>query len=207
LRIKLSRGHSLNIGIERCNEESDAGLMRTKIEDFESFDESKINAAIVSTQMLFEDEERRRGVIESKAATLVGVTGIAASLIVGFSSFLMSTVKTLHPAAIIVLAALFFWLAEALLITGWQAITGMVFRVYARPNPNDILSLREKDVIYYRRLFLKDLLNALNANTEMNNSKASSVICAQRSFYCAIAILASIASFISFILLYFAFAG
>lgn len=144
----------------------------------------------VFCQNIFNDEEKRRSEIDSRASMLIGITGIAAGFITGFAPASLNNAP--YPTALrAVIIILYVLIGSSFLITiliSRRAIQMGKYE-YSQPDPSDVLSLREwSQQFFYRNLAAK-LLYSFERNVVLNNRKATYVIGAQDWFRNAIVLM------------------
>lgn len=129
-------------------------------------------------------EESRLDKIESKAFTLIGVTGIAAAFITGFASLLLDRAK--FPASpLLVLAAIFYVVVIfSLIFTVFLALKVVAIGAYRLSYPGiaELTKLPGQALIDAKRNRIVSLYYSITTNTSVINSKGTFLGAAQLWF-------------------------
>lgn len=179
----------------RPTEEQISGLV-TGIEDAS---EDNLTEMADLLQRAYEEEEKRSAKIESKAITLMGVTGIAFSFVIGFAQFFGSDLNL--PGTIqFVLTVLYLFIGVSLLATVLIAkraieIGKFVYRRFASHAFFELPRLGRSE--FYRE-YTSNLLSFVQHNHAVNNDKATHVIAAQNWFRNAIVLFFFLLMLLSF---------
>jgi len=149
-----------------------------------------VDEIVVYYEKLFENDDKRASTIESKAFSLMGITGIASSFIIGFAQFLLT--NNSFPSIIrIVVMVLYSLIGGSLLITLLLARKAIVIGKYnfMAPDPLDRLELKKTNRNDIYRQYAADLLRSYENNLALINDKATYVRGAQDWFRNAILLL------------------
>jgi len=133
---------------------------------------------------LFEEENSRLNLLESKTSQMIGQTGLIFSLLSLFVPLLIDKLSSLPiyvkvSLLLILLAAFGFYL-----LTIGNALKNYNVKnfKYSSPSPKNVQAFREKELAKFYAEVVRDYLFALYRNEEINNYKASNLIQAYRSF-------------------------
>lgn len=163
--------------------------VRSKLGDLK--DEAKLNDAIDYCASLLKNEESRADKIESKAFTLIGITGIAAGLITGFAGLLLDSVKI--PSVFVLIFATTFYLlvVVSLMLTISLAVKVVIISDYrfTYPSANDIFQLSDASLRYVKHERAASLFYSFAQNVRVINRKATYLAGAQLWFRNSIILL------------------
>lgn len=156
---------------------------------------SKLDAASTKVVIdyfkeLQESEESRRREIESKAASIIGFTGIAASVIINAAPLLLGE-KFSNFIINYIVIGLYVLMGMALIISiilAQKAIKVGLNR-YMSPDPSDRLNISEKNMEAHNRELAGDIVLSYENNLGVINDKAVYVSGAQIWFRNCIALL------------------
>ena len=148
---------------------------------------------------LVNKEDQRRLQIESKANSLIGITGLAAGFITGFAQFSLNSDHYLGGYRIS-LSILYVLIGFALLSTIIIARRATIVDKYAyiEPLPQDMLAIRKwsRDILI--RNHTAKMMYSSEYNAALNNRKATYVIGAQDWFRNSIVLLLILLLFLAF---------
>ena len=142
-------------------------------------------------------EENRLDKIESKALTLIGITGIAAGFIVAFAGLLFDWGKISSIFALVIASALYVFVVISLMLTIFLAIKVVNIGDYrwTYPSANDIFGLTDASLSYVKRERVISLFYSFAHNIRVVNRKATFLGGAQLWFRNSIILLLSITLF------------
>lgn len=177
------------ITIEKVSAASDMPD-RTSIENrLGTNDEEKTEEAIAACERLIAREESRQKVIDSKAVSLLGATGIASSIVVGVAGFLFDRAKIPNLFVLVPLVVSFVLLLWFLMRTACSAIRCLKLRAFSYPDPDHILDLKDTELAAYKRELAIDLFYSYERNLRIDNEKGEYCVDAQCSFLCSVILL------------------
>ncbi len=138
-------------------------------------DIEKINDATEYCTSLLEREEKRSYQVESKAFTLIGITGIATGFIIGFASLLLHQDKISSSYVLIPAAILYILVVISLMWTIFLSVKVVTVGEYkyTYPNPNDIFDLLNKDLHHVKRERAASLFFSFVQNHKVVDRKAT----------------------------------
>jgi len=154
-------------------------------------DKEKLNDALEYCTGLLEREEKRSDKVESKAFTLIGITGIATAFITGFAGLLLDGGKINSAWVLIPSAVLYVLVVISLMWTIFLAVKVVTIGDYwfTYPSANDILKLSTASLNYVRRERAASLFYSLAQNCRVVNRKATFLGGAQLWFRNSIVLL------------------
>ena len=161
-------------------------------------DSTKLNEALDFCNELLKREEDRRAIIESKAFTLISITGVAAGLITGLAGQLVGIdVGAVNTLPTVVgyfrLFSSVLYLVSVLSMMCTIYLCMLVVSVgnyqFAYPNASDIFSLSVASLHYVRHERLVDLYYSFVINSEIVNRKGTYIRCAQTWFRNSVVLL------------------
>ncbi len=158
---------------------------------FSGLEKGKVDEALTYCDGLLKREDERAAKIESKAFTLIGITGIATAFVTGFAALLLDRGK-INFLPVLVIAAFGYVLAVAALIfTVYLAVKVVTVGDYkfTYPSASDILKLATQNLIDVRRERAVALLFSYEQNTIAVNHKATYLGGAQLWFRNSIVLL------------------
>lgn len=158
---------------------------------FSGLDNKKVEEALAYCDGLVKREDERATKIESKAFTLIGITGIATAFITGFAGLLLDRGK-IDSLPVLMLATFGYVLTVASLIfTIYLALKVVTVGDYkfTYPSASDILKLATQDIDDLRRDRAVALLVSYEQNATTVNYKATFLGGAQLWFRNSIALL------------------
>lgn len=160
-------------------------------------DEQKLDDAVSYCTNLLKREEDRLDKIESKAFTLIGITGIAAGFIVAFAGLLFDWEKISSMPALVIASTLYVIVAMSLMLTIFLAIKVINIGDYhlTYPSANDIFKLSNANLSYVKRERVISLFYSFAHNVQIVNKKATYLGGAQLWFRNSIILLLSTALF------------
>lgn len=155
------------------------------------WDEEKLDDALSFCSDLFSREDERLDKIESKAFTLMGVTGIAAGFIMAFAGLLFDWKQVSSTSVMVVASILFASVAVSLILTIYLATKVVTLGDYrlTSPSANDIFKLNQSDLRYVKRERAISLFFSFVQNVRVVNRKATYLIGAQLWFRNSIVLL------------------
>lgn len=159
-------------------------------------DPEKVEEALHFCRWLFEREEERTRILESKAITLTGFAGVTTALVSGFAALLLDQSNKPCVVALAALLILYVFLAYSFVRTILCAL--MVVRVGRRytfkyPASKDILGIKSQTVQQIRQQRAVDFFDSYANNRAINRDKAGYLISAQKAFAVAALLLLVIA--------------
>lgn len=139
------------------------------------WDEEKLNDAIGYCTSLIKREDERLDKIESKAFTLLGVTGIAAGFIIAFAGLLFDWGNVSSTTALVVASLLYISVVVSLMLTIFLATKVVNIGAYrfTYPSANDIFNLVNADLRYVKRERAVSLFYSFAQNVRVVNRKAT----------------------------------
>lgn len=149
--------------------------LREARERFRDLDGEKLDDALEYCNALLEREGDRSDKIESKAFTLIGITGIATAFITGFAGLLLDREKVALIPVLLVAAALYVLVVLALMFTIYLAVKVVMVGDYliTYPSANDIFELSEASLQYVRRERAASLIYSFAQNHQVVNRKVT----------------------------------
>jgi hypothetical protein len=154
-------------------------------------DKEKLDDAIEYCTGLLEREEKRSDKVESKAFTLIGITGIATAFITGFAGLLLDRGKINSAWVLIPAAVSYILVVISLMWTIFLAVKVVTVGDYwfTYPSANDILKLSNASLSYVRRERAASLFYSFAQNYRVVNRKATFLGGAQLWFRNSIVLL------------------
>jgi hypothetical protein len=154
---------------------SDASLSEMRQSFSAVEDKEKLDYAIEYCDQLLKREDDRSDKIESKAFTLIGITGIATGFITGFAGLLLDRDKLVSNWILIPSAALYILVALSLIMTVLLAVKVIVVGDYwfSYPSASDILTVSRTSLNYFKRKYATSLFYSFNKNVQAVNRKAT----------------------------------
>jgi hypothetical protein len=154
-------------------------------------DGAKIDDAVDYCSGLLKREEERSDKIESKAFTLIGITGIAAGFITGFASLLLDRGKMAFVPALVVAVLLYIFVVVSLMMTIFLAVkvvTVLDYR-FTYPSANDVFELPKLPLADVKIERAASLFYSFSRNVRVVNRKATYLGGAQLWFRNSIVLL------------------
>ena len=153
---------------------------------------AKAQEALDFCRWLFEREEDRTKILESKATTLTGFAGVTAALVLGVAALLLDPPKLASTYASVALLVLYLILVYCFVRTILCAL--MVIFVGPRyrfkyPASQDILAIRYKTIAQIHAQRAVDFFDSYVNNRAINEDKAGYLISAQQAFSTAALLL------------------
>ena len=142
-----------------------------------------LDTVVSHMDKLLDDDERRLSTIESKAFTLIGITGIASGFVMGFAQLLLTN-TSFSDFFRYVIGVLYVLIGASLLVTLILARRAIVIGKYKfmSPDPLDILKLTETNRTPILRERAVSMLFSYEHNRALINDKATYVRGAQDWF-------------------------
>lgn len=124
---------------------------------------------------LLEREEKRLDKIESKAFTLIGITGIAAGFITGFASIILDQSKITSAGVLKPAVLLYILVAISLMWTIYLAVKVVAVGEYrfTYPSANDIFKLSDSPLHDVKQEHVLSLFYSFAKNQQLINRKAT----------------------------------
>jgi len=137
--------------------------------------EEKLNDAIEYCARLLKREEDRSDKVESKAFTLIGITGIATGFIIGFAGLLLDQEKITSVAMLTIAAVLYILVVVSLMWTIFLAVKVVTVGDYqfTYPSANDIFRLSDTSLQDVKHERAVSLFYSFVHNHQMVNRKAT----------------------------------
>lgn len=153
--------------------------------------DEKLDYAIHYCESLLKREDERSDKIESKAFTLIGITGTATGFITGFASLLLTQGKFRSDRILIAAIILYILVVISLMWTIYLAVQVVIVGGYwfTYPSGDDILKLPNASLSYIKRERVASLFYSLVQNTRVVNRKATFLGGAQLWFRNSIVLL------------------
>jgi hypothetical protein len=163
------------------------------------WDEEKLDDALDFCSGLMKREEDRSDKVESKAFTLIGITGIATGFIIGFAGLLLDRSKIASRPVLIVAAMLYILVAISLMWTIFLAMKVVTIGAYrfTYPSANDIFELSDSSLRYVKRERAVSLFYSFAQNARVVNRKATYLGGAQLWFRNSIILLLILTLFLA----------
>ncbi len=160
-------------------------------ERFGDLEGEKLDDALEYCDELLRREENRSDKIESKAFTLIGITGIATGFITGFAALLLDRDKLALAPILILAAALYVLVVLSLMFTIYLAVKVVTVGdyIFTYPSANDILELSKASLQYVKRERVASLFFSFAQNQRVVNRKATYLGGAQLWFRTSIILL------------------
>lgn len=138
-------------------------------------EEEKLDDAIMHCAGLLKREEERAEKVESKAFTLIGITGIATGFITGFAGLLLDQDKITSTWVLTPAAALYILVVISLMWTIFLAVKVVAIGDYrfAYPSSTDIFRLSDASLGYVKRERAVSLFYSFVQNVQVVNRKAT----------------------------------
>lgn len=164
------------------------GEIRKSLGDLEG---EKLDDALANCSDLLNREDDRSNKIESKAFTLIGITGIATGFITGFATLLLDRGKITSVAILTVAAFLYVLVVLSLMLTIYLAVKVVTITDYrfTYPSANDILNRSMACLSYIKRERTIALFYSFVKNIREINRKATYLGGAQLWFRNSIVLL------------------
>jgi hypothetical protein len=160
-------------------------------ERFGDLEGEKLDDALEYCDELLGREDDRSDKIESKAFTLIGITGIATAFITGFAGLLLEREKLALVPVLIVAAALYVLVVLALMFTIYLAVKVVTVGdyVFTYPSANDIFELSKASLEYVKRERAASLFYSFTQNQQVVNRKVTYLSGAQLWFRNSVVLL------------------
>jgi hypothetical protein len=154
-------------------------------------DKEKLDDAIEYCGSLLKREEDRSDKIESKAFTLIGITGIATGFITGFAGLLLDRGKITSTWVLKPAAVLYILVVISLMWTIYLAVKVVIVGDYrfTYPSANDIFDLSNATLNHVKRERAASLFYSFAQNVQVVNRKATYLGGAQLWFRNSIVLL------------------
>jgi hypothetical protein len=138
-------------------------------------DKEKLNDAMEYCTILMEREEKRSDKIESKAFTLIGITGTATGFIIGFASLLLGLDKIPSSWALLPVSALYVLVVISLIWTIFLSVNVVLVGAYTYtyPSANDIFDLANTSLQSVQKERIASLFFSFSQNHRVVNRKAT----------------------------------
>ena len=165
---------------------------RSEIEaKFSTLTDKKLEDALEFCSALVKREDNRADKVESKAVTLIGITGIATAFITGFASLLLDRSKISIGLFLTLAALLYIVVVLSFLFTIFLAMTVIKTLDYqfGYPDPKDILGLADSSLDTIKRNRAIDLFCSFARNSQLVNRKGTYLGGAQLWFRNSMALL------------------
>jgi hypothetical protein len=159
----------------------------------------KLEDAMVYCTNLLEREDKRLDKIESKAFTLIGITGIAAGFITGFASIILDQNKFASAWILVPAVLLYILVVISLMLTILLAVKVVAVGEYkfTYPSANDIFELSVKPLNDVKADRVSTLFFCFSQNNQIVDRKATFLNGSQRWFRNSILLLLSISILIA----------
>lgn len=147
-------------------------------------EDDKLDYAIEYSETLFNREENRRETIETKASTLLGVTGLATTFVTGVVGIYPDKIFTMPTGILFAITFLYILIVFSLIMTILLAYHTIIVGRYlfTYPSIDDLLKLPAATLVEVKRERLSSIYYSYEKNTENINLKASYVIGSQLWF-------------------------
>ncbi len=135
---------------------------------------------------LFEEEDKRKSSIESKAFTLFSITGIATAVIFSASDLIMDKFKTTAPRTIVslhftlttkhligLIILLYVLLCSSLIASIWYVVKALRLEHYAKRNADGVMDFLNKDSNEVKQEMIADFVYSYKRNLINNNDKGT----------------------------------
>jgi hypothetical protein len=151
-------------------------------EQVQGLDIKKLDEALNYTKELLDEESARGEKIESKAFSLIGVTGVSAAFVTGVSSLLPKGHQT--TLSLILLAVFYLLVVISLTLTVLLASKVVVVGKYKYSTPDiaDVFKMGSQVLLETKKDRLTSYLYCYANNNQLHNVKASYLIGAQLWF-------------------------
>jgi hypothetical protein len=161
--------------------------------------QEKLDYAIHYCESLLKREDDRSDKIESKAFTLIGITGIATGFITGFASLLLDREKLASDCILVPAIVLYILVAISLMWTIYLAVRVVIVGDYwfTYPSADDVLELPNTSLSYIKRERVVSLFYSFAQNTRAVNRKATFLGGAQLWFRNSIVLLLALTLFLA----------
>jgi hypothetical protein len=138
-------------------------------------DKEKLDDAIEYCAGLLKREEERSDKVESKAFTLIGITGIATAFITAFAGLLLDQGKIASTPVLVAAAVLYILVVISLMLTIFLAMKVVTVGAYrfTYPGANDIFRLSDASLHYVKRERVVSLFYSFTQNVQVVNRKAT----------------------------------
>lgn len=171
---------------------------RSEIQDkFGDLEEQeKLNDAVEYCTRLLKRENDRVDKVESKAFTLIGMTGIATAIITGFAGLLFDQGKFASIPVLIVAVVLYILVVVSLMWSIFLAVKVVAVSEeyrFAYPDPNDIFALSVDSLCHVKRERAIDLFISFVQTHRVADRKATYLSGAQTWFRNSIFLLLMLA--------------
>lgn len=163
------------------------------------WDKEKLDDALEYCTGLLKREEDRLDKVESKAFTLIGITGIATGFIIGFAGLLLDRGKIASRPVLIFAATLYILVAISLMWTIFLAMKVVTVGSYrfTYPSANEIFSLTDSSLGHVKRERAVSLFYSFVQNVRVVNRKATYLGGAQLWFRNSIILLLALTLFLA----------
>jgi len=171
--------------------------IRDKFGDLQ--EKEKLDDAIEYCTGLLKREEDRSDKVESKAFTLIGITGIATGFITAFAGLLLDRGKIASTPVLIAAAVLYILVVVSLMWTIFLAMKVVTIGAYlfTYPSANDIFRLSDANLHYVKRERAVSLFYSFAQNVQVVNRKATYLGGAQLWFRNSIILLLVLTLFLA----------
>ncbi len=138
-------------------------------------DIKKLDDAIDFCTNLLEREDKRSEKIESKAFTLIGITGIASGFIIGFASLLLDQAKITSDLVLILASILYVLVVISLMWAIFLSIKVVTVGdyIFTYPSANDIFDLSQSTLLSVKNERVVSLFYSFVQNRRAIDRKAT----------------------------------
>lgn len=138
----------------------------------------ELATCLAAIKELLDREEGRRQGVESRLTTIVGLSSIAGTIVVGA----MIAPRSLHGGFGLLLTFALFYLALQLCSAIRSAVSGLARRGYRANMPVDVLPGAEAEAVHLRRQ-IRSLLATLADHRSVNDEKVTMMAVAHRAMH------------------------
>jgi hypothetical protein len=155
-------------------------------------EQEKVDEALDFCRWLWELEEERTRILETKAITLTGFAGVTAAVVLGIAALLLDASKLgsiyASGALLILYVVLVYCFVRTVLCALMVVTVGGRYRFH-HPASADILAIRSKTVLQIQAQRAVDYFDSYLKNRAINEDKAGYLISAQQAFAVAALLL------------------
>jgi hypothetical protein len=157
------------------------GLQDVRVQ-LQDLDAQKLEDALTYSKELLDSESARGEKTESKAYSLIGVTGISAAFVTGISSLLPNNYQLNLPFLLVLLLISYLLIVVSLTMTVLLASRVVMVRSYTYPDIADVFGMSSQSLLEAKLDRLATYLYCYAKNCQTHNVKVSYLMGAQLWF-------------------------
>jgi len=151
-------------------------------ENIQGLNTEELDEALKYSKEILDEENARGEKAESKTYNLIGVTGISAAFITGFSSLFPKETQLISPLLTTLIITFYILIVISLTLTVLLASRAVTVRSYTRPDIANIFQMRKQSLQEAKSDRLATYIYCYSKNCQTHNIKVSYVIGAQLWF-------------------------